>query len=281
MSLRFLVLTLAALVAVASGAHADPPEKIRLQGTISQLGGLAVIDDVYAFEISLYEQATGGSPLITMPASGNVAGGAYSLLVGPQNPGDLFAVIDQAGYVEIEVVSNTGGSINETLLPRQQLASVPFALNASGGSLPMGVIVLWTDPQGDEDCDGNGAAGECPCGFTRDSAFDSLTIRGADAVGSSTDVPEEVGVVSDDQWGGGASPECSGPADTYDDVISVGELAPHSHGLTDVSGTNTNGTGRLRSATNDQPHVPVPTDVTGSGEPHYHPFRTVLFCRKS
>lgn len=134
MNVRALLLAVPLAFALPSAAAADPPEKIRIQGTISQLGGAAVIDDVYQFEVRLYEQASGGVALVTMPATGNVAGGAYSLLVGPTTPGDLSAVIDQAGYVEIEVVSNSGGAIGETLVPRQQLASVPFALNASGGS---------------------------------------------------------------------------------------------------------------------------------------------------
>lgn len=121
------------LFGAASSTSGEPPERIRLQGTLSQLAGSAVEDGQYDFEVSLYEQATGGDPLLTMAASAPVAGGAYSLLVNPASPGALRQVVDSARYVEIRIVAGPNGPIDEVLTPRQPLASVPHALNATDG----------------------------------------------------------------------------------------------------------------------------------------------------
>jgi hypothetical protein len=151
-------------------------------------------------------------------------------------------------------------------------------------AIPTDAIILWDDPNGDEDCDGGETAGDCPCGFTRAAEFDGLTVRGALAVGGdpndTLNVPDIVGVTCSDPNDVGAS--CNASADEYDDTLDTAEMPAHDHQLSiDIGAVvHTSPTRVAGGAVTDATDSDAMLN-TGGGGAHYHPFRTVIFCRKS
>jgi len=111
------------------------PERLRIQGTVSLLSGQPVTGGFYDFEVKLFEDAVTQDALVTMTASGYVEAGAYSFLVAPDTPGALSQQIDLARYMEVRIDGPSGW---ELIMPRQELASVPHALNATQQAAPSG-----------------------------------------------------------------------------------------------------------------------------------------------
>lgn len=150
-----LLVCLALAGPLASAAHADPPEAFRYQGTILTLQGAPVADGVHDFHVRIYDAATGGSLLFDADVSAPVQGGAYSLLVAP-DPGDEGALYEAFNegprFIEIEVLAGPGGAIHETLLPRQEITAVPYALNAgSSQSFDPGTMYDFVQKDGHQD----------------------------------------------------------------------------------------------------------------------------------
>lgn len=85
-----------------------------------------------------------------------------------------------------------------------------------GGTVPTSGIILWT------------ATSSCPAGYTEDTNFRNLMIRGADGAAANTDIPNTPGVTC---TGSSAPAGCgaAGGAANYSDALSVGELANHTH----------------------------------------------------
>jgi len=146
---------------------------------------------------------------------------------------------------------------------------------------PLNSIILWDElTDGDENCDGVTTAGDCPCGYEEIDAFRGLTIRGADSAGAELNIPDSAGesCVGD---GSANDPPCVTQAGRYDDTITTVQMPGHTHdvphfdggGLADVIRSGDSGAA---------PGAPdEATTSTGGDDDHYHPFRTVLFCRKT
>lgn len=147
------------------------------------------------------------------------------------------------------------------------------------GIVPTNGIVLWAEATGDENCDGVTTAGDCPCGFTRDATFDGIFPRGADTVAVVSDVPEEVGTVCDNAFGGGVAGACDAGATQYQDLLTINEMPSHTHTM-DVE-DNHGGTFADIANANGTIHGTPATDPTGGDAAHLHPFKTVVFCKKS
>ena len=159
-------------------------------------------------------------------------------------------------------------------------------------ALPTGVIVIWDDPNGDEDCDGSETAGDCPCGFTRADAFDGLMARGALAVDADPNdiymVPDIVGARCDmSAPGTSVSASCNADPNTpYDDTLDTAEMPSHDHDLTIRyrahvnTAEDQNGPGGYDSI-NTEVNNTEAVQVVGGGTEHLHPFIAVLFCKKS
>jgi microcystin-dependent protein len=160
-SLTFFAVASIAMLA-ASLAWSAPPEVLRLQGTITSLEGAPVEDGDYVFRAEIYDGAGPGATLLyEQEVTATVSGGAYTLVLFPDQAGDLSDTFTEGPrFLEITVVSGPPGPIGETLQPRQEIASVPFALNASGGSWSSGDIKIaaydpTSPPSGWLNCDGD------------------------------------------------------------------------------------------------------------------------------
>ena len=111
--------------------RADVPEQLQVQGTIQELNGVAPLDGVYEFGVQIFDAPVGGTLLFSRSSLvASVAAGAFSLSITPALAGDLFGALgDSPRFIEITVDAGPGGqAIGETLLPRQELSSVPYAM---------------------------------------------------------------------------------------------------------------------------------------------------------
>lgn len=142
-------------------------------------------------------------------------------------------------------------------------------------ALPQHAIILWDQQiNGDENCDGVLGPNECPCGFEEDPDFRNLTIRGADMGNTHADIPNGPGESCEEPGGMGT---CTADPGMYDDTLDIAQMPGHDH---DVDlGSNAGAAFKAVRGTIDQ--ADATTSSTGDDDPHYHPFRTVLFCRKT
>ena len=132
---------LAQWVVLEASAQVAVPEEMRVQGVISSLGGSGVADGTYSFLIEIFPQAVGGTSSFSSTVSAEVASGAYSLPIVPATSGELEDAFIGPGarFVQITVLSGPSGAVNEVLLPRQPLATAPYAFIA-GRALQAGVL---------------------------------------------------------------------------------------------------------------------------------------------
>ena len=107
-----------------SGAHATPPAQIPYQGLLLNSAGGTPVTTSVSMDFAIYDMLIGGTALwnethATVP----VLDGVYSVDLGTFTP--LTSAVLQSGTVFLEIVIN-----GETLSPRQQFLSVPYALSA-------------------------------------------------------------------------------------------------------------------------------------------------------
>jgi len=132
-----LVRTLIAL-AVGFGTGTEParaaaPELLSYQGVLTQNNGVAVANGVYSLRFRLYSQQTAGMPLFEQTLSTQVTHGLYNVILSNHASYDLGDIVNQNPqlFMEVTVKANLGLGVptDLTLLPRQQLASVPYSLS--------------------------------------------------------------------------------------------------------------------------------------------------------
>jgi hypothetical protein len=131
------------LAAVAAGALALPrpaqavaPELMSYQGVLLQNDGIAVPDGVYDLRFRLFDQQSGGTPVFEQTLSTQVVHGLYNVILSSNGGYDLASVVTQNAqlFIEVTVLANPPIVPSDvTLLPRQQLASVPYALTETPG----------------------------------------------------------------------------------------------------------------------------------------------------
>lgn len=158
------------------------------------------------------------------------------------------------------------------------LDSVAAAYEAVN-AVPQNAIILWTEVTGDENCDGTPGAGECPCGYDEDEAFRSLTIRGADMGGLDGHIPDDPGETCDgvgDPAGCNAAGNVNG---MYDDTIEILQMPLHDHTIDTYTYRSTPGT-KIFVDNIAANWLAETTWAVGGSDEHYHPFRTVMFCKK-
>lgn len=130
---RFLVRAIA-IVALLMGmpAVAAPPANISYQGVLRLSNGQVVLDGLYGLRFGIYGSASGGVPQGEQTLSVQITGGLYNvILADPVLIGALNSSSPRFMQVTITGVPVGSGLTPEiVLLPRQQLASVPYALSA-------------------------------------------------------------------------------------------------------------------------------------------------------
>lgn len=130
---RWLLISLVASLSVITFAQA--PEIFRYQGRL--VDGTTLVNASLPMSFKLYDAPTGGSLLYEDSSSVLVVDGLYATDIGDDTvSGSLTdALTNTAVYLELTIDG-------ETLSPREQLASVPYALQTHAGSTPSGTIVL-------------------------------------------------------------------------------------------------------------------------------------------
>jgi microcystin-dependent protein len=150
-------------------AQENIPKLINYQGKLTDAGGQALADGAYMLRFSLYSKSDSAQPgdslVWGMEYNVTVISGQFNVVLGASGgtpvPGaavnDIgFAFTAAERYVQLTVLTdNTGANLPtpQVLLPRQQLLSVPYALNGT----PAGAILPYAGtiaPPGYLMCDG-------------------------------------------------------------------------------------------------------------------------------
>ena len=131
-----LLLLLASLH--ASSIAAQVPHHLNLQGVLLDHDGQLMVDGAYALQISLFDQADGGTREFTQRLEVQVARGVYRALLTTHGDQDLARALSSGPtFLEVEVVA-APGLVTELLVPRQMMASVPYAFVAASGGTATG-----------------------------------------------------------------------------------------------------------------------------------------------
>ncbi|MDM8557031.1 hypothetical protein QUF75_20080 [Desulfococcaceae bacterium HSG7] len=124
-------------------AAAQVPQIMNYEGTLTDTDGNPVPDGTYEIQFSLYSVLTGGTPLWTEAWNNTtvpviVTNGKFNTLLGTHNPiPEEFFSGKPETYIGIKV------GTDDEMLPRQQLASVPYAFSAGLSRLPLGALALY------------------------------------------------------------------------------------------------------------------------------------------
>lgn len=158
-----LLAIMSALFLMSLSAFAAVPAIINYQGKLTGNDGKPVTDGAYALRFAIYDVPVGGTPIWSEPnATVQVKDGLFSVLLGSliNLPANIFDAKDRFFGVQV--------GTDPEMAPRQQIASVPFAVKAAtadkatqaenatvaGNGVPIGGVIMWS-----------GAANEIPSGW--------------------------------------------------------------------------------------------------------------------
>ena len=242
--------TLALMAGLAVHAS-SPPSSIYYQGRLLDSGGDPVVAAV-DIEVRLFAGESGGSPVWNQTLDDvSVVNGLYSFYFGD---GSLAAALTNTFvWLELEVDG-------ETLTPRQQLVSVPYALRAGTAKqldppmsgVPGGVVLMWS-----------GALGGIPEGWALcDGSNGTPDLRERFVMGAATegDVGNEVGTNSF------SLTEAQMPSHTH--TASSSTAGAHTHSASTASGgshTHTSGSNNTGAHTHSVTYGGY--SETGRGRP--------------
>lgn len=140
----------AAFVASLSGtaAHAQAPELLGYQGVLTLSNGTVVPDGAYAIRFSVWDAASLGNASFEQTLQVLVKDGLYNVLLSNQSGWSLATAFGGSPrYMEVAITAvPTGSSLTPpiTLTPRQQIASVPYALSTRSPAAES--PPAWTSP---------------------------------------------------------------------------------------------------------------------------------------
>jgi hypothetical protein len=139
--MKRLVPVIAVLVAAlgAGQSLASAPEVMSYQGVLVRDNGIAVPNGTYSLRFRLFDHPTAaGTIVFEQTISTQVTNGLYNVILSNQNGFDLGDVVLQNAqlFMEVTVLNAPPSGQNIVLLPRQQLASVPYALAAEVPATP-------------------------------------------------------------------------------------------------------------------------------------------------
>jgi hypothetical protein len=153
-----LIASLVALVwaiATLPAAQAQVPQLVNYQGKLTNADGTLVADGDYSLTFGIYTADVGGTLLWSETQTVTITNGLFHVLLGSVNPIPYTLFSQHAEtYLGIQVGSNP------EMVPRERIASAPYALQAYGASgIPSGGIIMWSGsiaeiPAGWALCDG-------------------------------------------------------------------------------------------------------------------------------
>jgi hypothetical protein len=288
--------TLVAVLAIyAAPARAEAPDLVSYQGLLTLPSGAVVEGDSYVVRFEVFAQSGGGAAVYSREMTVGVRNGLFNVLLS-----DLAEHFndDEQRFMQVTILSGEGVTSPIILSPRQQIASVPYALVAqtahnlvdpSGDPpVPPGAIILWDLPTGCED-----EPSSCPCGYTPVLDLAGRMARGADLLDASSDIPNEPGHVEGVPGGSGRFGDqittAEMPQHAHPGSATAATSGAHKHGF-QVYGADNPGSKVQRSNGGEFDDFETPSGGShdhqvsvspegGSGS-HYHPFYTVLFCRR-
>jgi len=129
-----------ALLASAHDARAQAPELLSYQGVLTLSNGTVVVDGLYGIRFSVYDAPSSGTLRFEQTLQVMVKDGLYNVMLSSQagwSLKDAFAGAPR--YMETAITSAPGGSgISPPLIlaPRQEVASVPYAITAMSAPAP-------------------------------------------------------------------------------------------------------------------------------------------------
>lgn len=282
-------------------ALADVPSVVGHQGVLVLPGERIPRDGSLDLSFAIFDRADGGTKLYEALHLGvPVRRGMYNVMLedGVQSLQSAFA---DGGlrFLETTITSapldpDLNGA---TLSPRQVIGPLPYALRAAraqhlvadgGQGVPRGAMVVWDQPVG---CDGG--ARRCPCGFDEAGEFRGRTARAADRLAADVNLPDQAGVTLGDPEAEGRFGDRLGATETPSHVHDHPDGPVHSHRVSDQETAYFWGSsdprmeihsdhriGSSASGSSSQDGAHRHEMVSAAAEPHLHPFRTVLFCRK-
>lgn len=115
---------------LAGAGRAEPPPLVSYQGVLTVDSGVAVPDDQYELRFQIFDAETAGTSLFDQTLFVSTQGGLYNVILSGTGLREAFYGIPR--FMQVTIVSDGGGTITSpvTLAPRQQIASVPYALQA-------------------------------------------------------------------------------------------------------------------------------------------------------
>jgi hypothetical protein len=140
----------------AAPAAAEAPELVSYQGVLTLSDGRTVPNGNFDLVFRIFEAPAAGTALYEKSLTVGVASGLYNVLLSEPDEGVPLTEAFASGslrYMEVEVETGPpaeGVSYPFTLWPRQQIASVPYALSAGeaqGGGEALGSHVSVADEQ--------------------------------------------------------------------------------------------------------------------------------------
>jgi hypothetical protein len=275
---------LVAVVAIlfSHTTYAEVPKLINYSGKIVDKDGVLLNTGDYDMWFSLWDAPTGGNRIwqeyhiVGSPSGGvHVTNGAYNLMLGSVDPiGNSLPMFSQNYYLQVAFHPTTGVPPYETF-GRQQIVSVPYALQANDSlrandGIPKGGILMWPGPT-------------CPSGYRRMSELDNLFPRGSSSYSGGY-----AGGVDSHSHGGNTQ------LATTDHTHSVNFTSQESAVPADSGGAAQNGSGWYRMADvtgmiGRHSHAVIGT-TSGVSAQHSHGITTdsnipryfnVIFCQKN
>jgi hypothetical protein len=125
-----LLLTLAVGLEISAPAQTVPP-LMNYQGRLTAESGTPLPDGTYRLGFRLFPQPEGGTEVWGEEQNVTLVQGAFNVVLGTVNLALSNAFTQPTRYLELTVVRDAANAaVGRTILPRQQLLSTPYALNA-------------------------------------------------------------------------------------------------------------------------------------------------------
>ncbi len=146
--LKFIkAVSLAVALMFSTLVHAEAPDLLSYQGVLTLDNGMVVTDGTYSITFRVHATPAGGVALYSKMLSVGVRNGLYNVILSEPDAGIPLTEIFTGGtnfYMEVEL---TGGPGDDGIIyplvfaPRQQIASVPYAM-AAGNAGVTGAVQL-------------------------------------------------------------------------------------------------------------------------------------------